>query len=84
MPLADKLNQPPRARHGMPCGVQVLLDKLADEPSELAAFQAMLADPKWSATAIRKAVMDEGHEVPQQTIGRHRVQACRCFSGRES
>lgn len=79
MALADRLNQPPTRTTGMPCSVQVLLDRLADHPDELAAFQAMMADPKWSARRIHKALVAEGYEVGQQTIGRHRVQDCRCF-----
>lgn len=63
----------------MPCSVQVLIDRLAEQPEELAAFEAMMADPAWSAAAIRKAVAAEGYEVGQQTVGRHRTGSCKCF-----
>jgi hypothetical protein len=79
MALADKLAQPPKRMHGLPCSVAVLLQRLETHPAELDAFQAMLANPSWSATAIHKAVAEEGYEVGIQTIGRHRTQSCRCF-----
>ena len=77
MALTDRVkNQPPKARHGMPCSVGALIDTLP--PDEASALQQMLTSG-WSQDAIYQAVTDEGHSVGRQTINRHRSQACRCF-----
>ena len=76
MALADKVQNPQRNMHGMPCSVRVLLDTL--EGAELAALKHMLASRKWSQAMVWKALTDEGHEVGLQSINKHRGGNCRC------
>jgi hypothetical protein len=79
MALHDKLSQPPKALHGLPCSIGTLLDKL--DGAELEAFKTMLGTPEqrgWSATAIWRACLAEGYEIGLQSINRHRGGKCRC------
>ena len=76
MALADRVKSKPARRHGIPCSVGELLDKLP--PDEAAALEAMLSGG-WSQAEIHAAVTEEGHYVGRQTINRHRSQACRCY-----
>ena len=79
MSLADRAEgPPPRTIHGSPCSVGTLLAQLDD--TERKGFQTLLDDRRWTATAIREAVVEEGYEVGHQTIGRHRLRKCRCFA----
>lgn len=77
MALADRIaSAAPQRRHGLPCSVGDLLDRLPDD--EAAALQHML-DNGWSQNEIYAAVTAEGHGIGRQTINRHRSRACRCY-----
>jgi hypothetical protein len=76
MALADRLNNTPPNMTGTPCSVRVLLDTLQGD--ELAALKHMLASREWSQAMIWKALLDEGYEVGQQSVNRHRGGKCRC------
>lgn len=76
MALADKLQHPAPNMAGSPCSVRVLLDTLQGD--ELAALKHMLASREWSQAMVWKALLDEGYEVGQQSINRHRGGKCRC------
>ena len=79
MALADRvLSEAPKRRHGLPCSVGDLLDRLPDVESK--ALEHMLSSG-WSQSDIYDAVTSEGHSVGRQTINRHRSQACRCYQG---
>lgn len=67
---------PPPPTQGLPCAIAVLLDKL-DKP-EREGLATILADRDWSHSRVFKAIEDEGHKVPRQTLERHRRNECRC------
>lgn len=77
MSLADKLDEAPRRKHGLPCSVGALEDNL--DGKEADALYAMLYTLGWSATRVYDTLHAEGYEVGRQTINRHRSRACRCF-----
>jgi hypothetical protein len=76
MALADRVKNPAPNIHGTPCSVRTLLDTLQGD--ELAALQHMLGSREWSQAMVWKALVDEGYEVGQQSINRHRGGKCRC------
>ena len=76
MALVDQLNNAPRPFHGSPCSVRTLLDTLQGD--ELAALEFMLGSREWSQAMIWKALTDEGYNVGQQSVNRHRGGKCRC------
>ena len=78
MALQDRLDSTPQRRHGLPCSVGALLEKLP--PDEADALDQMMNTLGWSAARIYEALAVEGHEVGRQTIGRHRSRSCRCFA----
>lgn len=73
--LAER-KAPPRSRQGLPCSVAELLELLPK--TESAALRRMLGDRAWTDNAIYEAVVDEGHTVGRQSVGRHRRGVCRC------
>ena len=77
MALADRLDEAPRRQTGFACSVGALLDKLPDD--EAKALELMMNGLGWSAARIYDALIDEGHTVGRQTIGRHRSKSCSCF-----
>ena len=77
MGLTERLATTPERRHGLPCSVGALRDRL--DPEEAEALDQMLWVLNWPASRIYEALAEEGHEVGRQTIGRHRARACRCF-----
>lgn len=77
MALVDRLETTPQRIHGKPCSIGALLDRL--DPPEQNALNAMMHELGWSARRIYTALEAEGYEVGEQTIGRHRSRACRCF-----
>lgn len=76
MGLADRIQAPERATHGLPCSVGVLLQTLTGD--ELDALNHILASREWSQAMVWKALTDEGYEVGMQSINRHRGGKCRC------
>lgn len=80
MALADRLQDTPQRRPGLPCSIGALEDRLVGEEAD--ALHAMLHTLGWSAARIFDALVAEGYEVGRQTIQRHRSRSCRCFSGR--
>lgn len=77
MALADRLHETPHRNPGGTCSVGALLDRLPEPESD--ALNKMLNELGWSQNKIYDAIVDEGHEVGRQTIGRHRSRACSCF-----
>lgn len=77
MALSDRLESTPARKHGLPCSVGALLDRLPE--AEADALNRMMHELGWSANAIYEALEAEGHEVGRQTVSRHRSRSCRCF-----
>ena len=67
---------PPTILHGDPCSVGTLLAALPK--AEADALRGILADKAWTHESIFDTLIEEGHEVGRQTIGRHRRGQCRC------
>lgn len=79
MALADRLDNKPDSKHGLPCSVGVLLDTLPTNEAD--ALRTMLGTSErrgWNAGDIYDALVAEGHKVGMQTINRHRGGKCRC------
>lgn len=79
MALSERLAEPPKPKHGTPCSVGALLDRL--EGGERDALLTMLGTPEqrgWPQDAIYDALTGEGYEVGRQSINRHRGRKCRC------
>jgi hypothetical protein len=74
--LSDRIKTPAPGMNGSPCSVRVLLDTLQGD--ELDALNYMLGSRDWSQAMVWKALTDEGYEVGQQSINRHRGGKCRC------
>lgn len=91
MSLASRVNQRPDTIQGYPCSVANLLAQAeAKGPEELAALQrimygrAGLTEPRaglrgWTEAEIFSLVTDEGYEVAQSQINKHRGKSCRCY-----
>ena len=62
-------------RAGGTCGVRRLMDRLSE--SEQAELREALTAPVQSK-ALSKALSNRGHDLPPQTIGRHRRGDCTC------
>ena len=77
MALADRLQNTPQRRAGLPCSIGALEDRLTG--TEADALHAMLHTLGWSAARIYDALSAEGYEVGAQSINRHRAKSCRCF-----
>lgn len=74
MSLSDKLSnyQPPRI--GAKCRTCELLKSLPEK--ERVAFQAALDDPRFSNAGLSKILKDEGHQIAETTLRRHRKGEC--------
>jgi hypothetical protein len=76
MPLADKFTQAKTARKGPPCTVGLLLSFMSKD--DHAALVAALADPSIESRTIWRVLVEEGHEISDTPIGRHRKGMCLC------
>jgi hypothetical protein len=74
--LGDKFTQAKTTRKGPPCSVGVLLSSMTKDDRE--ALIAALADPSIESRTIWRVLIDEGHEISDTPIGRHRNGVCQC------
>ena len=86
MSLAEKLKTATRSEPGLPCGVGKLLQKLEGEDKE--ALEIIFSSRSRSGTISNRQVHDilisEGHDVAFASIRLHRLQQCRCYTGKNS
>jgi hypothetical protein len=84
--LAEKLKTATRSEPGLPCGVGKLLQKLEGEDKE--ALEIIFSSRSRSGTISNRQVHDilisEGHDVAFASIRLHRLQQCRCYTGKNS
>lgn len=76
MALAAKFTQAKTARKGPPCSMGLLLSFMTEV--DRAALQAALADPSIESRTIWRVLVEEGHEISDTPIGRHRNGVCQC------
>lgn len=76
MALAAKFEQAKPARKGPPCTVGLLLDFMTKDDRE--ALIAALADDSIESRTIWRVLIDEGHEISDTPINRHRRGLCQC------
>ena len=84
MSLAEKLNSARPLGAGLPCKIGNLLytDKLTDEDKAelIRALEVPYGDPKrLPNTVIAAALREEGHDVGDTALNKHRRGVCRCF-----
>ena len=86
MSLAEKLKTATRSEPGLPCGVGKLLQKLEGEDKE--ALEIIFSSRSRSGTISNRQVHDilisEGHDVAFASVRLHRLQQCRCYTGKNS
>ena len=76
MALDAKFTQAKTARKGPPCTVGLLMDFMTED--DRAALVAALADPAIESRTIWRVLVEEGHEISDTPIGRHRRGMCLC------
>lgn len=76
MALSAKFTQAKTSRKGPPCTVGLLLEFMSDD--DRTALVAALADPSIESRTIWRVLIDEGHEISDTPIGRHRNGVCQC------
>ena len=76
MPLAEKFIQAKTPRKGPPCTVGLLLQFMTED--DKAALIAALADPSIESRTIWRVLVEEGHEISDTPIARHRRGMCLC------
>lgn len=79
MSFANRAKEGPgRARPGIPCSVGALLESLP--PDEAAGLRDILDAPwrVWPHVKVEEAIREEGHQVGDQQVGRHRRGRCGC------
>jgi hypothetical protein len=84
MSLAKKLSQPSGSTVGLPCRIGTLLKgtQLNKEDKEKLAevIETPYGTPgRYTNAAITKALREEGIEVGESAIAKHRRGECRCF-----
>lgn len=84
MALADRLSNAPSSAAGLPCKIGTLLevDILTNEDKE--ALRKVLEVPvggqgRIPNTAIAAALREEGYDVGDSAVNKHRRRACRCY-----
>ena len=84
MSLSARLSSQPSSAAGLPCKIGSLLhgDQLADEDKQ--KLQEVLDVPygvpgRLANTAIAKALREEGFDVGDAAVNKHRRGECRCF-----
>lgn len=70
MALAAKFTQAKTSRKGPPCSVGLLLAFMSKD--DRAALVAALADPSIESRTIWRVLVEEGHEISDTPIARHR------------
>ena len=75
MGLLDDLTPP--SRHRVLCGVSIAKMQLDEKDQQL--LEQYIADPRWSSTALSKALESKGIDVAHQSLGRHRRKDCSCW-----
>lgn len=75
MGLSDRLAEYERPRIGAKCRTCELLESLPDNERE--ALQSALADPRFSNAGLAKILRDEGYQMADSTVRRHRRGECR-------
>jgi hypothetical protein len=76
MALAAKFTQAKAARKGPPCTVGLLLSFMTGD--DRAALEAALADESIESRTIWRVLVEEGHEISDTPIARHRRGMCLC------
>ena len=76
MKLAHKFTQAKTAQKGPPCTVGLLLAFMTAD--DRAALIAALDDPSIQSRTIWRVLVEEGHEISDTPIGRHRRGMCLC------
>ena len=84
MSLSSRLSSPDKykSRAGLPCPLGKLITELPEEDSKalVDALNAETTSEGWlSSSMIVGALRDEGYNVGQTAVQRHRRQMCRCF-----
>ena len=76
MALSAKFTQAKTARKGPPCTVGLLLKFMSKD--DRAALIAALNTPTIQSRTIWRVLVEEGHEISDTPIGRHRRGMCQC------
>ena len=76
MALAAKFTQAKTARKGPPCTVGSLLKFMSAD--DRAALIAALNTPTIQSRTIWRVLVEEGHDISDTPIGRHRRGMCQC------
>ena len=76
MALAAKFTQAKTARKGPPCTVGLLLSFMTGD--DRAALEAALGDESIESRTIWRVLVEEGHEISDTPIARHRRGMCLC------
>lgn len=84
MSLADRLNKTKPVGAGLPCKIGNLLygDKLTDEDKAelIRVLEVPYGHPnRLPNTTIAAALREEGHDVGDTAVNKHRRGACRCY-----
>lgn len=73
--LARLAGTPPRSRRPV-CHTGVLLGRLPQDEAD--ALRAALGNEDWTAKALMRLLVAEGHEITDQSLSRHRKGDCKC------
>lgn len=78
MPLRETASTIQPKRTGFPCGVTKLAGRLSEDDREW--LQEQIANAEVSSAWISKVLLEEGHDLSQNVISRHKRKQCRCES----
>lgn len=76
MALTDKFTRAKTARKGPPCTVGALLSFMTDEDRD--AVNQAFNNPMVTSRTIWRVLVEEGHEISDTPIARHRKGMCLC------
>ena len=75
MSLVDAFATPPSRRRGT-CGMGRVIAALPEKDAQ--ALNDVLSGDRWSSADIARVLRDEGHDVREWTVSRHRKGECAC------
>ena len=84
MSLSDRLSKAPASAAGLPCKVGTLLESDLLPEKDRETLRQVLETPLGATgrrpnTAIASALREEGFDVGDSAVNKHRSGKCRCF-----
>ena len=84
MSLSDRLSKTPASSVGLPCKIGTLLEGTSLSETDRDALRKVLDTPvgakgRLASTAIVSALREEGYDVGDTAVNKHRRRMCRCF-----